>query len=383
VAAASPNPPGDERSVVEEVINEARALGLPDPTVYARIPTRPNALIRIGQGDPHLLLVAHTDTMPPGDRAAWHSDPFQLSANGDRLVGLGVADMKAAIAAALHALERYSRTPAETGSVTLLLVADEEAGSAYGLQWLLAEDLIAADAAVVLEPAAASEGHCWQHLFVAQRGSCVCWLVARGEPGHSGIPVARERRASFAFTSALTALIHADPFADLAHPVDGTNPTLNVATVVQGGEVPFAHPQTLRAALEVRVVQGMTTEMVLDRLRHVIAAVGLADAVDIELAETPQDWIPPGEIVTDEKLLGAAESAWRSVFGQSPTPAVYPAGTDSSHLDNHGIPALPAFGPGSLAVAHRPNEWLQASELSRASELFEAVIRSYLSGADE
>jgi acetylornithine deacetylase/succinyl-diaminopimelate desuccinylase-like protein len=57
---------------------------------------------------------------------------------------------------------------------------------------------------------------------------------------------------------------------------------------------------------------------------------------------------------------------------------VFPAGTDATHLNAAGIPALPTFGPGSLAVAHRPNEWIAERDLLRAVDLFEALVRAYL-----
>ena len=55
--------------------------------------------------------------------------------------------------------------------------------------------------------------------------------------------------------------------------------------------------------------------------------------------------------------------------------------TDSCHLSSCGIPVMPAFGPGSLAVAHKPNESLDADDLLRAVELFETLIRNYQRGA--
>ena len=55
-----------------------------------------------------------------------------------------------------------------------------------------------------------------------------------------------------------------------------------------------------------------------------------------------------------------------------------PAGTDSTHLNAAGIPALPAFGPGSLAVAHRPNESIAEADLIRSVDLFESLIRAYM-----
>ncbi|MBC8038439.1 MAG: M20/M25/M40 family metallo-hydrolase [Rhizobiales bacterium] len=314
--------------------------------------------------------------MPPGNLSSWHSDPYCLTRADSRLRGLGAADMKTAIAAMLFAAARIARAPESEGTLTLVFSADEENGSSYGMEWLAQQGLLVADGAAMTEPSGLGQNS-WQRLFIAQRGHCVAWLVARGVPGHSGELLSRDQRASYAFVKALNALLEADPFAEWVHPVDGTRPTVNVATMVEGGMVPFAHPESLRACLEVRVIEGMTEELVIGRLREVIVRAGLSDRVTVEPASPPLNWISPGEQVRDKRLLDAAKFAWRKVLGREPILAVMTAGTDSSHANAAGIPALPAFGPGSLGVAHKPNESLPEEDIGLAIDIFETFIRAY------
>jgi acetylornithine deacetylase/succinyl-diaminopimelate desuccinylase-like protein len=371
VAAPSPNPPGDERAAADVVREAAAELGLPEPETYARDARRPNLILRVGERSPTLVLAAHLDTMPPGDVAAWDTDPYRLEEVDGRLVGLGSADMKASVAAMLVAAARHR---GRDGTLVLVLAADEENCSAYGMEWLAGERLLRGDAAVLTEPSSLGE-RSWERLFVAQRGSCVAWLTAHGEPGHSGALVPRERRASAAFARALSALVEADLFAGRSHPVDGTPVTVNVATIVEGGMVAFAHPEALRAAIEVRTLEGMTEEETLAELRRAVAGI---DGVTIEPAAPPANWFGPGRTVDDERLLAAVRGAWEEVLGPVPEATVFPAATDATHLAAAGMPALPAFGPGSLAVAHQPNESLPAADLDRAVELFDALVRRYL-----
>jgi succinyl-diaminopimelate desuccinylase len=380
VAARSPNPPGDERSVADVIREEAERLGLPEPRCHALDAKRPNLIFQLGQGSPTLILAAHMDTMPPGEIASWHSDPWELTEVDGRLVGLGSADMKASIAAMLVASARWLDAPTPPGSLTLVFSADEENFSRYGMEFLASEGLLVGDAAVATEPSSLGE-HSWESFFVAQRGSCVAWLTARGEPGHSGALVPRERRASTPFAKGLAALVEADLFADWRHPLDGTPVTVNIATMIEGGMVPVAHPESLRAAVEVRTLEGMTEELVLGELRRVIAEAEVAERVTIEPAAPPANWFDPGWTARDERLLAAARAAWQEVLGDpAPQPTVMTAGTDSTHLNAAGISALPAFGPGSLAVAHQPNESIAAHDLPRAVDLFEALIRNYHAG---
>lgn len=380
VAARSPNPPGDERAVADVIQGEAARLGLPEGRLYAAHPARPNLIFQVGKGFPNLLLAGHMDTMPPGDEKGWSADPYKLQRIDGRLIGLGSADMKAGIASMLLVAARLLRDPVPRGSITLVFAADEESCSAFGMEWLAGQGLLHADAAIVLEPSSHT-AQSWERLFLAQRGSSVCWLTARGEPGHSGALVARERRASAAFARALSALLEADPFPQWKHVVDGTPATINVATMVEGGFVPFAHAASLRATIEVRTLEGMTPQLVLDKLREIIARAGLDDRVSIEPAAPPHNWFSPGTTMHDERLLEAARGAWRKVLGREPVPGVFLAGTDSSWLNAAGIAAIPAFGPGSLAVAHQPNESVRVDDLSQAVELLETTVRSYHNGS--
>src|SRR5207248_1826638 len=163
---------------------------------HAREGKRPNLIFTPSQGRPHLMLAAHMDTVPAGNIGSWHTDPFRLEEVDGRLAGLGAADMKASVAAMLLAAARILRNPEPEGMLTLVFSADEENGSAYGMEWLASEGLLVADAAAMTEPSGIGMKS-WERLFVAQRGHCVSWLVAGGEPGHSGAPVAREKRASY------------------------------------------------------------------------------------------------------------------------------------------------------------------------------------------
>jgi acetylornithine deacetylase/succinyl-diaminopimelate desuccinylase-like protein len=379
IEARSPNPPGDEQAVAGVVTEALRTLGLPAPLVITRSPERPNLLVRIDGSGPRLMLAGHLDTMPPGNLSSWHTDPFTLDRSDGRLTGLGVADMKSGIVAALLAAARLTRDPAWTGSLDLLFVADEENCSDYGMKWLGAQGLLHADAAVILEPAGGADRRSWARLFVAQRGSAVIDLVAAGTPGHSAAQIPADERAGIALARAMTALADARLFADIAHPVDGTMPTVNVGTMLSGGITPFMHPETVTATVEVRVIEGMTPADVSEAICAVLAKAGLADRVAVVAAPSPLDWVPPSPVVRDGRLLYAASAAWRSVLGAEPTAGVLLGVTDSSWLSLVGIPTLPAFGCGSLAVAHQPNEWIAESDLPVAIDLTEALARAYAS----
>ena len=102
---------------------------------------RTNLVAARRSGKPVLGLYFHTDTVPPA--AGWTGDPFTLARDGDRLIGLGAADMKGDIAAVLLALRA-----ADACGVTLaydpvlLFCTDEEGGLYPGVRYLAEQGLI-------------------------------------------------------------------------------------------------------------------------------------------------------------------------------------------------------------------------------------------------
>jgi len=103
-----------------------------------------------------LVLAGHTDVVPTGPLAAWHSDPFVPTRRDGRLYGRGASDMKSSIAAMVVAAEEFvAARPRHAGSIAFLITSDEEGpsldGTARVCDWLKNEG-IRLDYCVVGEP---------------------------------------------------------------------------------------------------------------------------------------------------------------------------------------------------------------------------------------
>ena len=102
---------------------------------------RTNLIARSRSDKPVLGLYFHVDTVPaaPG----WTSNPFQLTRDGDRLIGLGAADMKGTIAAVLLALRAADAIGLPLGYAPMLLLCTDEEGGLYpGVRYLAEQGLL-------------------------------------------------------------------------------------------------------------------------------------------------------------------------------------------------------------------------------------------------
>ena len=144
-----------------------------------------------GDGDgPVLVLLGHTDVVPPGPREAWSSDPFVPEVRDGLLFGRGAADMKGSVAAFVVALERFvAAHPDHAGTVALLLTSDEEGDAIDGVRKvadLFRERGQRIDWCITGEPS--SKELLGDLLRVGRRGSLSATLVVRGVQGHVAYP---------------------------------------------------------------------------------------------------------------------------------------------------------------------------------------------------
>lgn len=96
---------------------------------------RTNVIASRGSGRPSCGIYFHVDTVPAA--AGWETDPLRMERDGDRLIGLGAADMKGCIAAVLLALRAAQACGVELAYDPMLLFCTDEEGGLYpGIRYL-------------------------------------------------------------------------------------------------------------------------------------------------------------------------------------------------------------------------------------------------------
>lgn len=143
-----------------------------------------------GVNAPVLVLLGHTDVVPPGPREAWSSDPFVAEMRDGKLYGRGAADMKGSVAAFVVALEHFvAAHPDHSGTVALLLTSDEEGDAIDGVRKVaevFRERGQCIDWCVTGEPS--SKEKLGDLLRVGRRGTLSATLTVKGVQGHVAYP---------------------------------------------------------------------------------------------------------------------------------------------------------------------------------------------------
>jgi succinyl-diaminopimelate desuccinylase len=148
------------------------------------------AVRRGAPGTKLLMFAGHTDVVPTGPLAQWHSDPFVPTHRNGKLYGRGAVDMKSSIAAFVVAVEEFLGAHGEqAGGIALLITSDEEGPSVDGtvkLCALLKERGERIDYCIVGEPTSVEQ--LGDVIKNGRRGSLSGKLSVIGVQGHIAYP---------------------------------------------------------------------------------------------------------------------------------------------------------------------------------------------------
>jgi glutamate carboxypeptidase len=309
----------------------------------------PHLSLRLGpEGDKHVLVLCHYDTVWPAGTAA--ERPARLVE--DVLSGPGVFDMRGGIVAALGAL-RLLGPDALPGPVQILLTGDEETGSASSRELILE---LAADASLVLVTEPPLPGG---HLKTARRGRSAYILQVDGRAAHAGLD---PERGVSAIDELLDALREVSALHD---PERGT--TVNIGTLLGGTRANVVAAEA-SAQFEIRA----TSEAEQRRTEEVLRALrARRDGATLKLVQRHSR--PPMERTA--AVAAAAERArelGRLLGGEL---SEGPAGgtSDANLIAPLGTPVLDGLGPDGDG-AHALHEHVLVSSLVERTALIALLL---------
>lgn len=319
-----------------------------------------NLIARLG-GTKHtdgLVLSGHTDTVPC-DPERWTYDPFEGTVRDGRLYGLGSADMKAFFGVALAAAQQFdAKTLARP--LVLLATADEESRMAGALHLARAGHALGRYA-VIGEPTSLAPVR-------THKGVLMEAIRIAGLAGHSSDP-ALGANALDAMHRLITALLAwraelRERFHNPAFAVP--EPTLNLGSI-HGGDNPNRICGWCELQIDLRPLPGMDLPQLRNELRARLRAA-LPDDPRLRLEFTALiDGVPPFETPADAALVQLCEQ-----LSQQPAQAAA-FGTEAPFLTQLGMETV-VFGPGDIARAHQPDEYVAVEALQAGTGIIKELI---------
>ena len=368
IALQSPTPPGSAATVAVWVQDWAERMGA-EVRRQRVFDGADNVLATLRFGDgPRLVFNSHMDVVDPSTQN-WQTPPYQAVARDGLLYGRGTADAKGSLAAMLAAMQRLADSPAGlSGELLLTAVVAEEAGG-IGSRQLAAEGLVA-DAAVVGEPTGLRVAH-------AHKGTYMRRLTFAGRAAHSASPwlgrnAVADAAAFVAATERQTETLAAQPHGSLG-------PGTMTVTVFHGGRLQNAVPAEAEVLVDRRLVPGETHAQCDTELADLLADLAAARP-GLQVSEpTVVVATVPSETPTTHPVVASALRAVAAVGRPLPGAVGFNAGCDMSKLVGVGIPTV-ICGPGELAQAHGPDEFVEIAQVRDAVDVYESIARDVLSG---
>jgi len=342
----------------------------PDERVSAG--KRPNIVATIKGRHPgkRLWVMAHTDVVPEGDRSLWNTDPFKVLVKDGRIYGRGVEDNQQGLVSSVFAalaLVGSGITPAH--DVKLLFVADEEFGSVYGIQWLLANrTLFAADDLIVVPDSGAHDG---SEIEVAEKN--ICWLkvVTKGKQCHASRP--DDGANAFLANCDLALRLNAmerEVFAD----TDGIfvpdrttiTPTKKDANVPNINTVPADDA----FYIDMRILPRYSIDAVLAEAGKRARDVELRYGVKIDFEVVQRNDSPPTAV--DAPVVLLLKDAIKATYGVEGRAVGVGGGTVGAYLRKAGLPCV--VWSRQDETMHAPNEYAKIENLLGDAKVFARLM---------
>lgn len=311
-----------------------------------------------------ILLSGHTDVVPV-EGQHWDTNPFEAILKNDNIYGRGTADMKGFIACALVIMKEAADKPLRY-PLHLCLSYDEEIGC-VGVRHILKQIsslMIPPRVVVIGEPTL-------MQVATSHKGKAVFQVNCYGVEGHSALAPNYGNAIHVASQFVQSLIQSQDFFAKEGHLDKGYDipySTIHVGKIA-GGTALNVVPNLCQLDYEIRNVAEDSVAVIQDYIVNTFANKGTEYHYDIRSINQYPGLIthPNHKEVKSIQDLSPHSTTTKISFGTE-------AGLFQQHFDS---PIL-VCGPGSIEVAHKPNEYVAVSQLHACSTLLSRLVKTLL-----
>jgi acetylornithine deacetylase len=356
--------------LIHLVADQVRALGVEPVLVPDADGTKANLLATFPSADGltqgGIVLSGHTDVVPV-DGQNWSSDPFVPEVRDGRLYGRGACDMKSFIGVVMAKLPQIVAEPLRE-PVHLALSYDEEVGCVGAIS--LVDEITRRDlrprACVVGEPTS-------MRVVRGHKSLTLIRVTFHGVAAHSSLTPRGVNAIEYAALLVRFVRSVADEFRlqgpfDEHYDVPFTTATVNE---IAGGIAVNTVPAECALSFEFRAVGALDVDATVERFR--------AEARRIEAAMQQENPAARVEVGIGASAPGLETPEGAEVidlvagWGATPTLEKVAYGTEAGLFDRAGIPTV-VCGPGAIAQAHAPDEFVTLEQIARCERLVAELL---------
>ncbi|MEO0108460.1 MAG: M20 family metallo-hydrolase, partial [candidate division WOR-3 bacterium] len=311
------------------------------------------------------------DIVPPGPRELWLTDPHQAVVKDGRIYGRGAEDNQQGIVASFFALQALIDLGFQPGSdVGLVLVADDETGSRYGIDYVLKNEPRFRPNDIILVPDAGNQTG--SEIEVAEKS--IVWLkfTVIGKQAHGSRP----DKGRNALRAGAKILLHIDrilheryPALDPLFDPPGTTvePTKKEANVPNINTIPAEDI----FYFDCRVLPNYQITELLDLVQAEAGAIAQQCQVDVRVTtEQFEQAAPPTP--SDAPVVKLLTQAVREVYGIETRTIGIGGGTVAAFFRRAGFPA--AVWGRFAGTAHQPNEYCEIANLIGDAKVYAHIV---------
>lgn len=361
VSSVNPRFDSGNRAVIDHLANWLDPLGFNVEVLPLKgHRDKANLIATLGSGPGGLVLAGHTDTVPY-DEKRWQFDPFKATEKDNRLYGLGTSDMKGFFALAIEAARELDAGDLQQPLI-ILATADEES-SMDGAKALVELGRPRACHAVIGEPTGLRPVN-------AHKGIMMEAIHLLGRSGHSSDPehgisalegMHRVMSELMAWRNELQSQ-YRDPEFEVPFP------TLNLGHI-HGGDNPNRICGECELHIDLRPIPGMELDELRTTLQSRLERVLENSELKLDLRQLFSG-APAMHTDRSAEIVRAAES----LTGHSAGTVAF--GTEGPFLKQLGMETV-ILGPGDIAQAHQPDEYLALDRLKPTVTLLQQLIHRF------
>lgn len=327
--------------------------------------TRSNLISKIGNAKRTVWIIAHMDTVSEGDRSLWKTDPFVAHVINGRIYGRGATDNGQGVIGSMFALRALKKSGVKLKyNLGIALVADEELGSAYGIEKLLNESIFKKDCLFLVPDHGNRNG---DEIEISEKGMLWMKITVIGKQVHASTPDKGKNayRYSIKFLSEVDRFLHKKYKArnNLFHPDVSTfeltkhEKNVDSINIIPGCDVSY---------IDCRVLPQYSLDEVLGDVRKIAKKKEFKE-VKITIEQVNRADPAPGTKRNSE-VVNLLCSALEDVRGIKPKVLGIGGGTCAAFVRRKGMPCV--VWATEEQIAHEPNEFVEVSNIIKDAKIF-------------